>query len=204
MRRVFFFLMLLLLPLISAESSFLIKMEPHYYIEGQEILVYNNETPYDGISFDIIGTNKDTASRIVDMRIVSLSSYLNNKFPNNTQILISGQEKLLWKSGIVDTTKIKNNSAIFYVGVEGKNEVINQTFYTESQVSYTKGESAISINNPKESEGALKKIGDFVWDGDYKFGLVILGTILLFITFVFWKRKTVEKLNRWRDQKQYE
>mgnify|MGYP001564098729 CR=1 FL=1 len=204
MKRLLIFL-ILLLPLISAEPSFLIKLTPHYYLNGNEILVYNNGTPFDGLSFDVVAKNRDITSRIVDMRITRLSPELEGKFPNSTQILISGQEKILWTSQIVDTTKIENNSAFFYAGVEGKNEILNMTFYTEGQASYIEGQAVIGLNNPKEdSYDLIKSIGDFIWPGDWQKGLMVGIVLITIIGFMWWKTKTSQKLNRWRDKAQYE
>lgn len=196
MKKLLIFL-ILLLPLISAESSFIISLESHYYIEGQEILVYNNNTPYDGLSFDVVAKNKDIASRIINMRITKLSPELKGAFENTTEMLISSQKRVLWTSKIIDTTNIKNNSAFFYVGVTGKNEVLNMTFYTEGQANYIKGQTVVGLNNPKPKEELLiKRIGDFIWPGKWQRGVVVGGILILLLIYIMEKRdeKKIRKI----------
>ena len=196
-------LMVLLLPLIAAEPSFLLKLDTHYYKSGQEILVYNENLSFDGISLDVIGINRDNASRIVDMQIVKVSPELEGKFSNKTKTLILKEERILWTSSFIDTTNFKNDSVLLYIGVEGVNEALGQKFYNEIQLFVNK-ENVVALNNPEESEDIIKQIGQWIYRGNWQIGLMIgIGIIILLIWVIWWQR-IGNKMERWRDRKKHE
>lgn len=180
-------LLILLIPLISASPGFSIQLKPHYYLDSQEILVYDNSTPFTGFSLDVVGRNLNNDSRIVNLRITKISSELFEKqFSNKTEILISGQEKVLWSSEVIDTTQIKNTSLPLIIGVLGRNEVTGELFYVE-------GKYNLNLNNPKEeSNDFFKSIGNFIWDGNYQIGLFI-GLVLIFTSIFVWQKVKMKR-----------
>jgi len=195
---VMFVLVLLIVnPLVLALSNFSIELDPHYYSNSREILVYNNETVYDGVSFDILGTNMDKTSRIVNLTIAKISpELLEGKFSDKEEKLISGQEKVLWSSKIIDLTKVEEKDLLFIVGVKGKNEVLKQEFYAEDQY-------LLSLNNPNMTNSEtdiIKVIGEKVWEGNWQLGIVTVICSIIIIAFVGWKNKVGKKMELWRNK----
>lgn len=190
------FMSIFLISFLSAASSFDITLKPHYYINSQEILVYNNETEFDGISFDVIGKNMDITSRIINLSVIKTSPDWEFNFPNSTETLISNQQKILWKSEIIDTSKFNQSEPFFViVGVEGINEVLSTEFYTE-------GQKEIILNNPQNSVednyDLIKNIGNFIWEGNYQAGLLTGVVIIVIIWFIFWRYRIGNKMERMR------
>lgn len=198
MKRLLIFL-ILFLPLISANQGFTIELKPVYYLQGQQVIIYNNDSQFDGISFQVTGKNMDVASRIINLHITKISSeLLEGKFEIKNETLISAQEKNLWNSEIFDVTQIKDKNLLLVVGVTGTNEVTKQVFYAEGQyILYLNSPQTSSENNSDIS----KKIGNWIWDGNYQLGLLIGGGIMILLGFLWWRYRVGKKMERWRDQR---
>lgn len=190
-----FLFLFLLIPLISAEV-FSVELKPHYYVEGKETLIYNNETYFGGISFEIIGENFDEKNRILNLSIVnSYPKELENSLPKNTvEMLRIKQEKTLWISDIIDTSQFNQTNISFWINVSGKHEKTNEVLYSEGHLN-------IIINNKiEEGSGLLFSIGNEVWEGNSAGGLLIVLVGILIISFGYWHYEGAEKLNKWRDK----
>ena len=190
---ILFLLLFLLTPLISAEA-FLVELNPHYYFGGKETLIYNNETKFDGISFEIIGKNFDEKNRILNLSIVNSSpEELGDSLPENIiEMLRIKQEKTLWVSQIIDVDKFSTNNLSFFVGVEGIHEKTREVLYSEGHLS-------IIINNRTGEEfGLLFSIGNKIWEGNSAGGLLIVLIGILIVGFGYWHYEGAEKLEKYR------
>lgn len=208
MRKILLFVLMvgILASLVSAGSGFEINLKPHYYLFEEEIFPGNSslgDFEYNRLSFDVIGKNQNIAARVVDLEIINVSEELFGKFPEEKKVLISAQEKILWQSLKIDTTEIEEESVLFWVGVVGRNEVLNQVFYVEAQKD-------IKINNPlnnsaekpvSEYNDWLMKIGNWIWEGDWKKGLFIGAVLVVILIGVVWRYKLMDKLERWRNKR---
>jgi len=184
----------------SAQShSFILRLDTHYYKDGQEILNYNENISHDGIVLDIYAQNKDNLSRIIDLQIVKVSPELEGKFSNDTKTLIFKETKLLWKSDFIDTTSFNNINTFLFVGVEGQNEMLSMVFYTEAQATYTKGGLVKSLNNQGiDIQSLLDKIGKWLYPQNPKTGIYIFIALVVLVIFVIWRQEWVKKLEEWR------
>ncbi len=181
---------IMLMPTILAEPSFELKLVPHFYLDGAPVFIYSNSTPFDGISFEVIGKNLDKTSRIINLTIKDISPELLGYLQPTKQILLPNQEKTLWITNIILKENF-NTTNFIEIGILGTNERINETFYNKAQYS-------LDLNNLQVKEGPLKNIGEWLWPGDYNKGLLIFYSLIILLIVIWWRQRISSKLERWR------
>lgn len=198
------FFFFIAVPFVSAVPGLSIELKPNFFLDGKNIIVYNNETPFDGISFEVIGNNLNDASRIVNLTITKISLDIEEYFPNNTEILISGQRKILWTSEIIDTSIFNYSEPLsLIIGVTGKNEVPLKEFYKEDQI-------VVNLNNPllqgsiQENVGFITRFGEIIWEGNPSAGIFSFIVIFLVLIYVYWYYKGPERMMHMREKAEYE
>lgn len=189
---ILFMILFLLIPIISA-AEFEISLTPHYFKEGKEVLIYNNETKFDGISFDIIGKNFNQNSRMLNLTVIdSYPVPFKEAIPKKIiEMLRIKQEKILWVSEIIDINELNLDNLSFWVGVEATHEKTQELFYNE-------GHYQIDLNSPTPNVNFLQKIGEFIWEDNPFVGLFVLFAVIVIISFYGWKYKFSDKLEKYR------
>jgi len=158
--------------------AFDIEIIPHYYSENYEIQVYLPNQTYDGVSFDIIGENKDNF-KVKNITLIEIyPSELRNKTNIIKNYLNIKQKTLIGKTEVMDLKELKNNE--IKVTITG---LVNNVLITRN------AEMNISLNEEKEEN--LSIIGNSIWEGESKKGLWIGFGIVGLIIFVSWKYKLI-------------
>ncbi len=183
--------------LISAsESPLRITFEPHYYQDSREILVYNNETEFDGISFDIYGENILSDSRIINIEITKTSpDIFDQSITKRRKELRILQDKLLWETEIIDLNQYSNGQNItFLLGIEAINEKNGNKFYIEK-------EYILKINKNAPKEGFFYSIGKTVYPSKPNIGIWILFILIIMVFATIWYSDMPKKLEDWKKKK---
>ena len=112
----------------------------HYYQDGIEIFPEQNfftivnppGESYDQIAFDIPVTNLDIP--ITNMQIVDAYPLVfKYALPTTAQTLESGETKILWTSGLMDTIQFESISPVnFWIKISGYDTFNKETIYSES------------------------------------------------------------------------
>jgi hypothetical protein len=186
----------LLFPIVSAEE-FSIEIQPHYYVQGHEI-VYTSDIEFTDISFEILGKNNLKNSRIMGLQAIDayplvFKESLPLNIPTNLRIL---QQKTLWISQIIDIKNLKqfNKTNInLWVGISGVREESGEELYAEGHLN-------VSIMESSKEVGVFEKIGERIWEGNSFGGLLVLVAGGLLVVFLIWKYKGSDKLNAWREK----
>ena len=174
-------------------ENFQVKLFPHYYLNGTEI-IYSESANFTEISFDILGKNTNWRHSVTNLSITyAYPDFLNASFyrlSNDTEFLGYLQEKILWKSRIIDVRNFSGQNLTFLVDVQGVME--DKTFAHDGD--YVK----ILIKAPEVAEeenlllGVDKKfsfleLGEFVWEGNPYGGIWLLILIICISGFFYWK-----------------
>jgi len=188
-------MMFLILPVISA-NDFRIELEPHYYSGSNEIFVYDNHTPFTGVSFDIYGKNLDNYWRILNLTIIGSSSQLEGMFSNDSQDLRIAQKKLLWQSDIISIERFSDeNTTNIWVDVIGICESDLREIHDEANFT-------LNIYTKADNNSFWIGLGNKIWEGNPTGGLGVLILLVFGGFFIFWYFKGSDKFERWRDNRE--
>ncbi len=188
-----------LISFISASSDLELSLSPHYFYQSKPTIIYNNETKFDGIFFDVIGTNHNSKSRILNLTIVDAYPLVfKNSLQDIKENLRILQAKTLFISQIIDINQFNQTSINFWVGIEGTLEKTGEILYTEAHLNI------ILPTKPKEEKSIFFKIGDAIWEDNDIMGFLIFILVIFFIGFFIWKFKISKRLGGWRDRKEVE
>ena len=183
-------LLFLLVPTVLADG-YKIELKPHYFID--EFLTYANDS-YNGISFEIIGINSFSKSRILNITILDASPQVfKDALSNNTESLRILQEKELWMSKVMDTNDFIEGNVDFWIEVSGINEKTNEIIIMEDSTSLFVKE----FN--KAGDPLLLSIGNSIWEDNPSGGIGILICLGFVCFFMLWKYKAGDKMDGWRD-----
>jgi hypothetical protein len=183
----------LLFPIVSAEE-FSIEIQPHYYVQGTEI-IWTPDVTISSISFEIIGINHNTKYRILNLSIIDgYPLAFKNALPDTIESLRISQEKTLWTSRIIDLDDVNDSNIDFWVGVEGMLENTNEVIYQEEHLNVT------LIMPENEDNSFLKSLGERIWEGSPTNGIIVLVIVIIIGGFMWWNYKGSDKLDQWRDK----
>lgn len=182
---------LFLIPSISA-SDLSISLIPHYYSGSNEILVYDNQTAFTGISFDIFGSNNLKDQRILSLSISDSSpTELTAALPKKTIdfIRILEKDKLLYTSDVISVKDFNETSINFSVSIIGISEA--DWILERSDAS-----RIIYIKNTEDS--SIKSFGAILWPSNPAWGVVIWIALGISLIAVLYNYEIGKKINLWR------
>jgi len=194
-------LMLLVLPFVVPNSDLKITLTPIFFLNGTETL-YPHETNFTELSFDIVGKNFNNKYLIYNISIKDAfpkefkdSLFNISKTPIMLRIL---QEKVLWKSNLIDIRSFSGQNLSFLLGVRG---------FEEDGIEVYDGEYLkIMINTPTvklEEKSFLVRFGDKIWEGNPKTGVIALVVVIIIFCFFWWKEDgfgVVNNLRKWKNK----
>ena len=196
-KKIIFLMALILVPTIFA-SELEVSLKPHYYAKGEEV-IYTPDIEVSSVSFEVIGENFNDKNRILNLSIVNASPGAFEKaLPKDiVNMLRISQKKTLWISQLIPIKELNETlnktNFTFFVGVDGIDEKTGKDVYSEGRLNLT-------INKIEVKQPIFSEVGNIIWEGNPLAGILVLFGGLTFILFVFWKNKSAEKLERWRDK----
>lgn len=188
----------LLFPIISAQDLSLdFSINPHYYKNGVEIIP-TPEIEYSAISFEIVGINKNTKSRILNLIIEDAypMSFKKSLPLNITAELRILQEKTLWVSRLIPISEFGEGNVSFWFGVKGINEYNGEEIYKE----YHSSIFIPKLEKELKEDGIFNKIGKEIWPSKPLYGIGVIFLLLFMGIFCVWKYEVIQKLGIWRDK----
>ena len=186
-------LVFLLIPTILAED-FKVELKPHYFKDGRMVL---KNTSYNGIVFEISGTNSLEKSRILELQIVDASPQIFKDALNySTSSLRILQERILWLSNLMDIDDFIEGNITFWIEVKGVNEKTNKELIAvDSTILFIK-----ILKKLEQKDPWITSLGDKIWEDNWEGGLLILVVSITVVGFVWWRYNGSDKLDKWRDR----
>ena len=197
---IFLINIIILISLISAQSQeFSIEIYSHYYKSGVEILPTKDIIP-SAISFEIIGTNHNLKSRLLNLSIIDAYPLaIKNALPDLTSELRILQEKTIFISQIISTKKFTQQNISLFVGVSGINEKSGKEVYTEGYLNLTIL-NELQESKEENTQSILMSFGGKIWQDNPTAGLLFIVGVIFLFCFICWKYKFSDKANMWREK----
>jgi hypothetical protein len=190
---------LFFISIVSAQNSLECSINPHYFNNGAEILVYNGNSSFDGILFQINAKNNINDSRILNISIINsepsvFSTALFPSIPVDLRIL---QTKTLWISKIIDTKQFTNGEMVdFVVELSGTTE--------NSEEVKASCSSEVLIKTEGEN-GFINNLG-FLMPSHPTIGIIALFLLIFGFIYAVWRfdiPHKIRKINKKQEEHQY-
>jgi hypothetical protein len=175
-------------------GEFSIEIQPHYYVQGTEI-IWTPDVGCSAISFEIIGINHNTKYRILNLSIIDgYPLVFKNALPDTAESLRISQKKTLWVGEIISLEDFNYSNIDVWIGVEGILESTKEVIYSEEHLNMT------LLMPEKENNSFLTSLGGRIWEGSPTKGIIVLFAGIIVLGFVWWHYKGSDKLNTWREK----
>ena len=182
----------LLIPLVTA-GEFSIQLEPHYYVQGKEV-VWTPDIEVSAIAFEVVGINHNEKFRILNMTIIDAYPIaFKESLPDTTGYLRILQEKTLWVGKMINLDDIQYSNIDFWIGVEGTLENTEGVIYYEEHLNVT-------LIIPEDKEDFLSSFGNKIWEGSPIKGILFVVGGIAIGGFVVWRYKVSDKVDEWRER----